>query len=240
MTEHRMTHLPETEGQTAVDDQKPRARCLDMDVNNVQQQEVILRLCESNKFQYGDVWIHLRKTCPPGTSEKFSAMITLNMVSFKKNMEAWDMHGIIAVDGSKNDANLEGRDKVVGFLLYQIHRETKQELELLFLLVDMTYRSKGHASNMVKACVALHLSNSDNDVAKVRNDSVDFITVKVRGDNTVSEFYKKLGFEEDVSKSTEVTEEHNNKYITMVRARKKTFLAALCAGMQSDTTPQEQ
>lgn len=210
-------------------------RCLDIDVTNTEQQNVILRLCKKNKSQYVDVWMHLRQTHPPDATDKLKESIEKDMSTFKESIAAWDLHGIIAVDGSVTDNNPTGRDKVVGFLLYHIHRETKQELRLSFLLVDYFYRKKGHASNMIKACRALHLHTPrhmsnitkacralrlctpNNDTKKVC-DKVDFIVANVN--DTVSELYKKLGFEEDTAGCTKATAEQEDDYKTMVLGRR--------------------
>jgi ribosomal protein S18 acetylase RimI-like enzyme len=170
---------------------KKRFRYLDFDVTKTEQQDVVLRLCKNNKFSYGDVWLHLRKTTPPGLPDALTESIQSRMENFSRSMNEWDMKGIIAVDGSVTENNPEGTSKVVGFMLYQIHRETKTELEQLFIVVDKDYRRRGHGKNMMKACESLHLyPNKAND-----NDLVKFFTAKVEEDNHEAiEFYKNISF----------------------------------------------
>jgi ribosomal protein S18 acetylase RimI-like enzyme len=174
---------------------KERFRYLDMDVTKTEQQEVILRLCKNNNFCLSDVWLHLRKTRPPGVPDALGTLFEEHMEDFIRTMSEWDMKGMIAVDGTVTENNPAGTSKVVGFLLYQIHRETKTELELLFTLVDETYRRRGHATNMVKACEALHLyPNKAGD-----NDLVKFFTAKVEKENTSAlGFWEKLGYTQHV------------------------------------------
>ena len=209
-----------------IEDKEHRMRYLDMDVNNVQQQDAILRLCQTNKSQYSDVWMHLRKSCPPGLPKYLVESVEQGMDEFIQTAAPWDLHGIVAVDGDKTDDNPEGKDKVVGFMLYNIH-ETKQELEMLFLLVDTAYRHKQHGSNMVKACISLHLFNVDNlsqpkETTTPARDLVQFITVRLERKDPVLTLYTKLGFHKEQGGDVD-------RYTTMVLGHQKSFLQALVA-----------
>jgi ribosomal protein S18 acetylase RimI-like enzyme len=164
---------------------------MDMDLDNVKQQDVVLALCKLNNFHYGDVWVHLRKTMPV-TLDIPQEFFQGGMNEIVENFRGWDMRGIIAVDSTVTKKNPDGKDKVVGFVLYQIHRETKIELEVLFLLVSKAYRNKRHATNMLKTLEDRHIFTHGNDVVK-------FFTVKVDRNDTVVEFYRKLGYD-DMSK----------------------------------------
>jgi ribosomal protein S18 acetylase RimI-like enzyme len=170
---------------------KNRFRYLDMDVSKTEQQEVILRLCKNNNFCLADVWLHLRKKRPPGIPDALGALFEEHAEEFIRTMDQYQMKGLIAVDGTVTENNPEGTSKVVGFTLYQIHRESKRELEVLFTLVDETYRRRGHATNMVKACEALHLyPNKAGD-----NERVKFFTAKVEKDNTDAlAFWEHMGY----------------------------------------------
>jgi hypothetical protein len=170
---------------------KNRFMYLDFDASKKEQQEVVLRLCKSNNFSYGDVWLYLRKTPPPGLPVALTHSIESRMEEFTKALSEWDVKGIIAVDGTVTENNPEGISKVVGFLIYQIHRDTKTELELMFMLVDGGYRKRGHATNMVRACESLHLYPK-NSVGN--SNLVKFFTARVEARDTVVEFFQKLGF----------------------------------------------
>ncbi|KAJ1465444.1 hypothetical protein T484DRAFT_1757414 [Baffinella frigidus] len=135
-------------------DPKSRVRYIDMDVDNIKQQDVVLALCKLNNFQYNDVWVNMRKTIP-SSLETPVAQPFLDGV--KKAMAGWQMRGILAIDATVTLKNPTGKEKVVGFVLYQIQRETKNELEVLFLLVSKAYRKKQHASNMMKMLHDRHL-----------------------------------------------------------------------------------
>ena len=145
-------------------------------MDNVNQQDVVLALCKLNNFQYGDVWIHLRKTVPPhlGISEEF---FQVGMDKIKETLRAWDMRGIIAVDSTVTKKNPDGKAKVVGFVLYQIHRETKNELEVLFLLVSKSYRNKHHATNMMKMLEDRHLFKSNAVSAEMSRGMAEIVAI---------------------------------------------------------------
>jgi hypothetical protein len=119
-------------------------------MGNVRQQDMVLDLCKMNDFQYGDVWFHLRKTIPPSFQLRDGGCTMMEKT--KNSLCDWDMGCIIAID-----ATVTTNNKAIGFVLYHIHRETKNQLEVLFLLVSETYRNKNHATNMVKMLEDRHL-----------------------------------------------------------------------------------
>lgn len=128
-----------------------------MDVDNVKQQDMVLAICKLNSFQYRDVWVNLRKTMPPSLETIPETIAQPFLDGVGNAMAPWQMRGILAVDKTVTKKNPDGKEKVVGFVLYQIHRETKNEIEVLFLLVSKAYRKKQHASNMMKMVEARHL-----------------------------------------------------------------------------------
>jgi GNAT superfamily N-acetyltransferase len=168
-----------------------RFRYLDFDVSKPEQQDVVLRLCKTNEYSYGDVWLHLRRTPPPGMTDVLTASIQSRIEEFSKTADEWTVKGMIAVDGSVTENNPEGTSKVVGFMMYQIHKASSAELEILFTLVDKCYRKRGHATNMMKALELLHLNPQHKNKA---NELVNFFTARVEAQDTAVEFYKKLGF----------------------------------------------
>lgn len=168
-----------------------RFRYLDFDVAKPEQQDVVLRLCKINQYNYGDVWLHLRRTPPTGMSDVLTASIQSHIKEFSKAADDWTVKGMIAVDGSVTKNNPSGTSKVVGFMMYQIHKESSSELKILFTLVDSSYRRRGHATNMMKALEVLHLCPTQGNKS---NEVVNFFTAKVEAQDTVVEFYQKLGF----------------------------------------------
>ena len=131
-------------------------RLMSIDVLDARYKEVILRLCKLNDFQWLRVYLHLHGAAtPPGYDLHPNGKD--NAQELKDILLACDMHAILALDSTVTKKNPNGKEKVVGFVLYQINRDTKSELEVLFLLIDKGYRKKGHGWNLMKKCEELHL-----------------------------------------------------------------------------------
>jgi GNAT superfamily N-acetyltransferase len=137
-------------------------RYIKMDVTNIKEQDIVLDLCQQNDFYYDEVSVHLRGKMSAGhLASLLKTDLTCTEEFYKVEIQrtrlTWELHGLVAIDASITKQNPDGKDKTVGFLLYQVHRETKQELKIIFLLVAKSYRGKSHAKNMVKLCENMHL-----------------------------------------------------------------------------------
>ena len=125
-----------------------------IDTRNEKHKEIILMLGKRNHFQWFEVYLHLyAATVPPG----YSVTDTTGLPGIKDELAACDMHAILALDSTVTKKNPTGKEKVVGFVLYQINRDTKSQLHVLFLLVDKDYRMKTHGWNLMKKCEELHI-----------------------------------------------------------------------------------
>jgi GNAT superfamily N-acetyltransferase len=127
----------------------------DVELGNEKHTEVIMKLCKRNKFYANDIWFFLHQS--------LQLEITIGMKGFppitekiQKGLERsrmarlnWIARGLFAMNGTK----------VVGFILYSIHRETKQELALNFHLVDHKYRQQNYGSRLLCECEHRHSFN---------------------------------------------------------------------------------
>jgi GNAT superfamily N-acetyltransferase len=176
----------------------PTMRIVDMDVKGEHHQKVVLKLCESGQWHHNDVWVRLYNTLPPnhGLSEKDLRVIDPAIEAMKKRADkTWTLCGLLAIDKTTT-----GVEKVVGFTLYIIAKETKNNLEILFVFVNKNYRKRGHATNMMKTVQDRHLGTYEwgekcDGLAQSRlgYDLVHFIQMEVVPGSAVVSFYKTLG-----------------------------------------------
>jgi GNAT superfamily N-acetyltransferase len=126
--------------------------CTDIDFENDEHIDCIRKLCERNKFYANDIYWFMHQSRPLDIvldmkgMPKFSQTTLRYIERNKQAIEHWIPRGLFAMKGNN----------VIGFLLYSIHRETKQELELNFLLVDKDYRKQQYGSNLLRVCEQRH------------------------------------------------------------------------------------
>jgi ribosomal protein S18 acetylase RimI-like enzyme len=124
----------------------------DIDFEDERHITCIRKLCERNTFYVDDIYWFVHQSTPLENILDMEGVPTLHETTvryIKRNQEAiknWIPRGLFTMKGNK----------VVGFILYSIHRETKQELELNFLLVDKDYRKQHHGSNLLRVCEQRH------------------------------------------------------------------------------------
>ena len=105
---------------------------LDIDYESQEHIDCIQKLCERNTFYANDVcWfmhqsVHLEDIFHVEGMPVFDQRAIDNVSRNQHARENWIARGLLALNGTE----------VVGFLLYSIHRETKQELAFNFLLID--------------------------------------------------------------------------------------------------------
>lgn len=209
-------------------------RIIDMKVEDGAHKKIVLKLCKIGKFYEDDVYVRLCQEFPPSSVTVPEHLRSATMEIMKESFRKWPLHGLLAIDSTKTEQNPEGKDKVVGFVLYIIG-ENKNQLQVLFLFVVESYRKKFHASSMMKTVQARHLGDADsgeqiNGIEKSKDgyDLVNFMTVEVRKDSSVIAFYRTLGFavaSEVPGWDRQVGQTTSSKLIIMVDAGPQTFLA---------------
>ena len=131
-------------------------RYLPIDAKDPKHKEAMLSLCKLNDFHWKGVYLHLNDAVPPpGINIKNHGGVSLE--ELKTDLRACDMRGILALDSTVTKKNPTGKEKVVGFVLYNIDRKEKNQLEVLYLLVHKSYRNQGHGTELMKTCEELHL-----------------------------------------------------------------------------------
>jgi hypothetical protein len=127
----------------------------DVDLQNPKHIDCIMKLCKRNKFYANDVFWFLHQNLPfdtfMGKQATFSwSQKTIDAVKRSKEAQIhWIPRGLFAMNGTK----------AVGFILYSIHRETKQELAVNFLLVDSMFRRHNRGSELLMVCEQRHAFN---------------------------------------------------------------------------------
>jgi hypothetical protein len=128
---------------------------LDVDFEKQEHIDCIQKLCERNTFYANEVcWfmhqsIHLEEIFDMAGMHLFDQRAIDSVNRNQHARENWIARGLLALNGNE----------VVGFLLYSIHRETKQELAFNFLLIDKKHRKKNHGCELLSICEERHCFN---------------------------------------------------------------------------------
>ena len=217
-------------------------RLIDMDVERESHQNIVLALCKT--WHHNDVWVRLKHTMPPdhGLPDMFLAMTEIGMeIERKRSDENWSLYGLLAVDKTITTKNPGGIDKVVGFSLYIINKQNKNQLQVLFLFVNKHFRNCGHATNMMKTVQDRHLGTAKSGEkftghtqSVLGYDLVNFIMIEVLEGAAEIAFYKTLGFaiaSEVAGWDQKVGVPTSPEYIIMVDAGPKTWDAVMHKGL---------
>jgi len=155
--------------------------------------EIIMKLCNGNKFHEGDVYLEINKDFPPDYKDKVIKLIGISEYNKKiegifKGLEHFGY--FITVEENS-------RKKVVGFIIYNIEK-IQNKSYLLFILIDKKYQKNSFGTKLV-----------NKFIEEVEEKKLFYATVKVENE-LVTNFYKKFGFDKHSDLiETEVDEKYD-------------------------------
>jgi GNAT superfamily N-acetyltransferase len=142
---------------------------------------IVMKLCERNKFCEDDVYAELYRDAPPHLKKRLNTLDKRLYRKFMDNLNerfsGLESNGYFIII-EKND-----KKKVVGFIIYNIN-ESIQASSLLFILIDKKYQNNGLGTILVTKYI------QEVDDKKLLGANVKII------DEKVEKFYKKMRFDE--------------------------------------------
>jgi len=151
----------------------------------------------------------------------------------KQKKEDWELGGWFRMSREKNKKNPAGAQVAIGFVLYIIKKDTKNQMQILFLRMDPFYRKQGHGSTLINLLKERHLGNAtigEKLMQDVKPEwphvMVHFFTVEVKTGSEEISFWRKLGFKvasEEGGWATRAGTSNTENLIVMVIAGPRTF-----------------
>jgi len=163
-----------------------------INLSSAAHKEIIMKLCDRNKFHKEDIYLEINRDLPPVFKEK---AIKLSGISeYNKKIE-----GIFK--GLENfgyfiTVEENSKIKVVGFIIYNIEK-IQNKSYLLFILIDKKYQKKCFGTKLV-----------NKYIEEIEEKKLFYATVKVENE-LVANFYHKFGFDKH---SDLIKTEDNEKY----------------------------
>jgi ribosomal protein S18 acetylase RimI-like enzyme len=150
--------------------------------NFTPHKNIIMKLCERNKFYEGDVYLELFRDFPQKIKNNVIKLLgedEYKQILNKQNKKTFD--GLESF-GYFITIEEEGKKKVVGFIIYNIELEFKKSY-LLFMLIDKKYQKNGLGTELI-----------NKYIKDVEEKMIIYASVKIEN-REVSNFYKKFKFD---------------------------------------------
>ena len=119
-----------------------------LNFSDPQHRAIIMKLCSRNSFYEDDVYAEVHRDVP----KKMKDMLSAEQCDKLKQelMKSWGAvisRGYFIIDKEK------GKNSVVGFVIYDIEKQTPVS-SLLFLLVDKKYRNQSFGTTLMQKYMA--------------------------------------------------------------------------------------
>lgn len=147
-----------------------------IDYSSKQHKQIIIQLCKRNTFYINDIASHLYCNEDIELHRPFLKHVNLpirietaTLILMSNKLKKLNQKGFLLT------VNIDNKTKVVGFVMFNI---TDGATELLFLLVDKSWRKKGFGKDLMNA----YHSALQNEISIIQVEE------------TTIPFYKKFGY----------------------------------------------